>query len=364
MTIVDWLLSRARVSSKRHTRITMDDKMTFFQQLSSLVTSGTPLLQSLEMCAEQTLSTRMGDIIRDLSGCVAGGATLEGSMNQHGNVFEPHWVALIGTGEVSGKMGQVLRDLNEQIRESRETSRKITGALVYPVVLLVVAVLVVVVMLWFVVPTFAAMFEEMNAELPRITQVVVQASDLIVQYGIFALAGVGAAIFAIRQYWKTDEGKRNFGAVGLALPVVGDLMVQSAMYRFSSNLSLLLKSGVPMLDTLSALAMVFRGNPIYRDAILQTQGRVAAGRPLADSLESSQLFTTMMTHMVHIGEQSSQLAGVMDQLAPYYKEKMNSFIGKMMKLMEPAIILVMGFIIAVVMLAIYIPMFEMSGKVN
>ncbi|MCA9263817.1 MAG: type II secretion system F family protein [Planctomycetales bacterium] len=364
MTVDDWFLQRARVTSKSHRRITMDDKMTFFQQLSSLVTSGTPLMQSLELCAEQTLSTRLAEIVRDLAACVAGGSTLQAAMSQHPNVFEPHWTALIGTGEVSGKMGQVLTDLNEQIRESRETSRKVTGSLIYPIILLIVAILVVVIMLWFVVPTFAGMFEEMNAELPRITQFVINASDYIAKYGVFIFAGIGALVYAFRRYMRTEAGRRRVVSIGLSLPLVGDLMVQAAMYRFASNLSLLLRSGVPMLDTLTALSTVFRANPVYRDAILQTQSRVAAGRPLADSLESSQLFTTMMTHMVLIGEESSQLANVMDELAPYYKDKMNGFISKVTKLLEPCIIMFMGGVIAVVMLAIYIPMFEMSGKVN
>jgi type IV pilus assembly protein PilC len=136
------------------------------------------------------------------------------------------------------------------------------------------------------------------------------------------------------------------------------------MYRFSANLGLLLKSGVPILETLSALGAVFRKSPIYRDAILRAQRRVAAGQPLADSLEETQLFTHMMTNMVRIGEESAQLALVMEQIAPYYKEKMRGFITKLTKMLEPAIIVAMGGAMAVLMLAIYLPMFEMSGKVN
>ena len=364
MSLNTWLLDRARVSSKRHSRITIDDKMTFFQQFASLVSSGTPLLQSLELCAGQNQSTKMETVIQDLAGMVAGGSTVGAAMSEHKNVFEPHWIALIGTGEVSGKMAQVLDDLNVQIRSSRETMRKVTGALIYPIVLLVVAIIVIIIMLSFVVPTFAGMFEEMNAELPKITQFVISASDYILKYGVFGLLAIGLAAFLFRRYIHDDEGRRRVISIGLAIPLVGDLMVQSAMYRFASNLSLLLKSGVPMLETIETLTTVFQASPVYRDALVDARGRVAAGRPLADSLADSNLFTTMMTHMVHIGEESSQLANVMDQLAPYYKEKMDSFIAKVTKLMEPLIIMFMGATIAVVMLAIYIPMFEMSGKVN
>ncbi len=127
MSFDEWFLERARVSSKRHTRITMDDKMLFFQQLASLVSSGTPLFQSLELCGQQSLSTKLESRIRDIASHVAAGMTLESAMAQHLDVFEAHWVALIGTGEMSGKMGQILCDLNEQIRQARETMRKITA---------------------------------------------------------------------------------------------------------------------------------------------------------------------------------------------------------------------------------------------
>jgi type IV pilus assembly protein PilC len=137
-----------------------------------------------------------------------------------------------------------------------------------------------------------------------------------------------------------------------------------AMYRFASNISLLLKSGIPMLETLTALGGVFHTNPIYRDALARAQGRVAGGRPLAVSLEETGLFTTMMTNMVRIGEESGQLAPVMEQIAPYYKEKMEALVGKVTKLMEPVIIMGMGSTIAGLMLAIYMPMFEMAGKVH
>jgi type IV pilus assembly protein PilC len=163
---------------------------------------------------------------------------------------------------------------------------------------------------------------------------------------------------------QTESGRRRVGGIGLALPLVGDLMVQGAMYRFASNIGLLLKSGIPMLETMHALEAVFQNNPIYREAITHAAGRVSAGRPLATALEETGLFTTMMTNMVKIGEESGQLAAVMDQIAPYYREKMESFIAKLTKLLEPIIIMSMGTTVAGLMLAIYLPMFEMAGKVH
>ena len=364
MAFEDWFLTRARVSSKEHKRVTLDDKMMFFQQLATLVSSGTPLLEAIQVAAGQSQSIRMRQILEEVAGRVAAGCSLREVLVNYRDVFEDHWIELVGVGEISGKMGMVLCDLNQQIRDSRQTRRKVTGAMMYPIILLIVAVLVVVTMLWFVVPTFANMFKEMGAELPSITKFVMSASDFIVSYGIYIAVGVVVLAVAFRRYMQSESGRRRVGAIGLAAPLVGELMVQSAMYRFATNLALLLKSGVPMLETLSALGTVFRTSPIYHEAILHAQKRVAAGQSLADSLEETALFTSMMTNMVRIGEQSAELAGVMDQIAPYYKEKMHGFIAKVTKLMEPAIIVVMGATIAGLMLAIYMPMFEMAGKVQ
>ena len=364
MAFEDWFLARVQTSSKNHKKISLNDKMTFFQQLATLASSGTPLLESIQIASQQTQSTRLREILEEVARHVAAGSSLHAAMTAYRDVFEDHWIELIGIGELSGKMNMVLCDLNEQIRESCETRRKVVGALIYPIILLIVAVLVVAAMLWFVVPTFADMFEEMGTELPGITQFVMNASAFIVSYGIFIVVGAVGIAVAFRQYLKTDLGRRRVGAVGLAAPLVGQLMIQSAMFRFASNLALLLKSGVPILETLSAMSTVFRANPLYRDAILQAQNRVAAGQSLADSLEETGLFTGMMTNMIRIGEESAELAGVMQQIAPYYKEKLNGFITKVTKLMEPGIIVLMGGTIATVMLAIYIPMFDMAGAVN
>jgi type IV pilus assembly protein PilC len=234
----------------------------------------------------------------------------------------------------------------------------------YPIMLIVAAVGAVAVMLWLVVPTFAQMFKDMGAELPPITQFVVDASGFVVAYGPYILGAVIAAAVAFRQYMQTEAGRRNVLGVGLVLPMIGSMLVQMAMYRFSSNIALLLKSGVPMMETLGTLTSIFEKSPIYRDSMTRARGRVAAGRPLAAALEETGLFTSMMTNMVRIGEESGPLATVMEQIAPFYKEKMETMISKVTKMMEPIIIMGMGTTIAGLMLAIYMPMFDMAGKVN
>ena len=234
----------------------------------------------------------------------------------------------------------------------------------YPIILIAVAVIVVTLMLWLVVPTFAAMFKDLGAELPGITQFVVDASNFIVHYGIYIVVAVVAVGVSFRQYMKTDGGRRHVIGMALAVPLAGELIIQSAMYRFAANIALLLKSGIPMLETLTTLEGVFHTSPIYREALARVHARVGSGRPLAASLEETGLFTTLMTNMVRIGEESGQLAAVMEQIAPYYKERMESLIAKATKLLEPIIIMGMGITVAGLMMSIYMPMFEMAGKVH
>ena len=364
MGFEDFVLAHARVSAKRHVKITVDDTMSFFQQLSTLVCSGTPLLQALLQGAEQSQSKKLRGALQEIAFRVASGSTFHAAAAAYPRIFECYWVEIIRTGELTGQMGPVLLELNKQIRESRETRRKVTGALMYPIILVFVAILAVTIMLWLVVPTFAGMFKDMGAKLPAITQFVVDASAAVVAYGLYALVAIIAAVFGIRWYMKTEAGRRKFSGIGLVTPLVGPLLVQMAMYRFASNIALLLKSGVPLLETLAVLVGVFKNSPFYRDALGRARGRVAAGRPLAVALEETGLFATMLTNMVRTGEESGQLAAVMEQLAPYYKEKMEGLITKVTKMLEPLIIMGMGSTIAGLMLAIYMPMFEMAGKVN
>lgn len=364
MGFEEWVVGHARMSSKSHSGAKLDDKLSFFHQLSTLVCSGTPLLQALKICATQNQSVKMRHVLTEIVNRVGAGSSFHGAAAAFPGVFEHHWVEVIKTGEVTGKMASVLQELNKQIQESRETRRKVVGALMYPMILVVVAVVAVTVMLWMVVPTFAKMFKDMGAELPGITQFVVDASHYVVQYGPFGLVVVVAAVAGFKLYMKTESGRLYVGGSMMVLPMVGDLCVQMAMYKFAASIALLLKSGVPMLETMHTLIGVFHTNPLYRKALTGAQNKVASGRSLAASLEETGLFPSMMTDMVRIGEESGQLATVMEQIAPYYKQKMETLVLKVTKMLEPVIIVGMGTTIAGLMLAIYLPMFEMAGKIN
>ena len=364
MPFEEWIVAHARISKKPHKSAKPEDTLSFFHQLATLVSSGTPLLQALKIGTTQCESLKLQSVLGQITSNVASGSTFYAAAAAFPKVFEFQWIEAIRTGEVSGKMALVLIELNKQIRDARETRRKVKGALMYPLIMIVVAVIAVAVMLWLVVPTFASMFKDMGAELPAITQFVVDASNNLVQYGHYGLIVVVATTIGFKRFLSTETGRRYVGGILMVLPTVGQLMVEMAMYRFASNLALLLKSGVPLMETMRTVKGVFQNNPIYRDALEHVTARIAAGRPLHAALRETGLFLPMLISMVQVGEESGQLALVMEQIAPFYKEKMEGMILKVTKMLEPLIIMVMGVTIAGVMLAIYMPMFEMAGKVK
>jgi type IV pilus assembly protein PilC len=360
----DWVVAHARVSKKPHRSAKLEDTLMFFHQLSTLVSSGTPLLQALKIASTQCQSTRLRTVLDQITARVAAGSAFHASAAAYPHIFEFQWIEAIRTGEVTGKMALVLVELNKQIRDSRETKRKVKASLMYPMILIVVAVIAVTVMLWLVVPTFAKMFKDMDAKLPAITQYVVDASNYIVAYGHYAVIILVVVIVAFKKFIKTEMGRRYVGGLLMVLPTVGELMVEMAMYKFSSNLALLLKSGVPMMETMNTVKGIFQNDPLYRDALERVSLRVAAGKPLYVALQETGIFLPMLTSMVQVGEESGQLAQVMEQIAPFYKEKMESMILKVTKMLEPLIIMGMGTSIAGLMLAIYMPMFDMAGAVK
>ena len=364
MPFEEWVVAHARISKKPHKGAKIEDTLSFFHQLATLVSSGTPLLQALKIAATQCESLKLQAVLEQITAKVASGSTFHAAAATFPQVFEFQWLEAIRTGEVTGKMAQVLTELNKQIRDARETKRKVKGALTYPVILVVVAIIAVTLMLWLVVPVFAKMFREMDAQLPEITQYVVNASDYIVKYGHYAVIAVVVAAVALKQYLKTESGRRYIGGALMTLPSVGQLMIEMAMYRFASNLALLLKSGVPMMETMYTLKGIFQTNPIYRDALERVAMRVASGKSLHSALQETGLFLPMLTSMVQVGEESGQLPQVMEQIAPFFKEKMEAMILKVTKMVEPLIIMFMGTSIAGLMLAIYMPMFDMAGSVK
>ncbi len=356
-----WILSLVRVTKKKHRTIKPDDIIAFFQQLSTLLNSGTTLLHALRLSADQCESEKLTKILRDISNKVAGGTSFHVATAEYPKIFKTHWSQIIHTGEITGQLGPLMTHLANYIQQVRKTQGKVTSAMIYPLILLGMVVVSTFIMLWKVVPTFAEFFEDFGSKLPAITEMVIGMSDLIKERGLVVVLCVGGCIFGFNAYIKTTGGKRNFDAALLALPVFGDLLVQSAMEKFAVNFSLLLKSGTPLLESIRTVQEVFKDNTVYYDALAGIYGNVSRGSGIAASLETTELFTAMILNMTRMGEESGKLSEVLEQAASYYRDKVDTTITRVTGLIEPIIVIIMGVVFAGLLASIYIPMFSLAS---
>jgi type IV pilus assembly protein PilC len=356
-----WLQRHVRVSSRPHPRITSEDKLRFFQQLTTLFAAGTPLLDALWISVQQSQSLKMKAVITTLAERVAGGQSLHQAAADFPKVFDPQWIEVIKVGEASGQLGQVLGSLTGHIVTSRETRGKLISSLIYPCILLSVAVTAIVVMLWKVVPVFADFFKESGGKLPGITQTVINMSEFLQKDGLYLLGGVVATVLLLRYYLRTPGGRRFFLQMLLTTPLAGECAVEAYMERFATNMVLLLRSGLPLLDALHSMEGVFHNNAIYGEAIRQISRRVSSGNGLAPSMQETGLFTSMMISMVKVGEESGEMAPVLEQVSVYYRKRVEALLQRMTGMIEPVVILGMGISVAVILTSIYLPMFQMAS---
>jgi type IV pilus assembly protein PilC len=359
-----FLLSHARVSSGRHKGIKGDDIFNLFQQLSTMIMAGMPLMDALNLSAAQTQSKKLGVVMDAISNKVQSGSPLWAAAAEYPKIFESHWIQVIRTGEISGQIGTLLQRLTQNMKESREARGKLISAMIYPSIIFCVAVLAVIIMMWFVVPTFTQFFKETGSSLPGITRAVIGVSDFFQHYGIYLIVlAVGGGV-AFRYWIKSPSGGRAFISFLMAIPVFGDVLVNAAMEKFASNMALLLRAGMPLLDSLYAMDGIFEKNLPYKDSLAHVQKRVSSGGSLAGGLAEAHLFTPIMCNLVRVGEESGQLPLVLEQVSSYYKQKVAALAARITAMIEPCIILGMGVTVAVILTAIYLPMFNMGGAVH
>jgi type IV pilus assembly protein PilC len=295
---------------------------------------------------------------------VQAGSSLWAAAAEHPKVFESHWVQVIRTGEISGQIGPLLGRLTTNMKETREARGKLISAMIYPTIIFCVAVAAVVIMMWFVVPTFTQFFKETGSDLPGITKAVIGVSDFFQHYGVYLIVAVIGGGIGFRYWIKTPAGARTFMSLLMAMPVFGEVLVNAAMEKFATNLALLLRAGMPLLESLYALDGIFEKNRPYREALADVQKRVSSGGSLANGLKEGRLFTPIMCNLVRVGEESGQLPLVLEQVSAYYKQKVAALASRITAMIEPCIILGMGGTVAVILTAIYLPMFNMGGAVG
>jgi len=344
-------------------RISTRDLVIFTRQFATMINAGLPLVQSLNILAQQTENKALADVTRTVVYDVEAGNTLADAMGKHPKAFPDLFVNMVAAGEAGGILDTILLRLATFLEKNDALVRKVKGAMVYPAVIFSVAGIAVSILLIFVIPTFQAMFASVNMELPLPTRVVIGLSELLIGYWWAILGGVGLAVFAIRQYYQTDPGRRQIDGALLASPILGDLLRKSAVSRFTRTLGTLISSGVSILDGLEITAKT-AGNRVVHDAVMESRQSIAGGETIANPLEKSTVFPPMVISMISVGEQTGGLDEMLSKIADFYDEEVDVAVGALLSLLEPIMIVVLGVIVGGMVVAMYLPIFDMMNAVQ
>lgn len=344
-------------------RVKLQDISRFTRQFSAMTSAGLPLVQCLDILGGQTDNKILGTAVKQISSDIQGGNTLADAMQKHPKIFNSLYSNMVAAGEASGSLDTVLTRLADYLEKSDALIRKIKGAMTYPAIVMSVAVIATIVMLTFVVPTFAKMFEDTGGTLPMPTRIVMGLSNFLQSFMWLIVLSIGGIIFAVISYYKTEDGKMRIDGIKLKLPIFGDLERKSAIGRFSQTLSTLLNSGVTILDALNITAKT-AGNKVVEKGILRTLERITGGLTIAEPLKETGIFPPMVIHMVAVGEKTGDLADMLKKVSDFYQEEVDAAVEALTSVIEPIMIIMMGGIIGGILLAMYLPMFDMMSAVH
>lgn len=335
----------------------------FTRQFSTMINAGLPLVQSLTVLAEQTENKVLADTTKAVVYDVESGATLADAFSKHPKVFSDLYVNMVAAGEAGGILDTILGRLAVFLEKNDALVRKVKGAMVYPSVIFSVAAIAISVLLIFVIPVFERMFASVNLALPLPTAIVVSLSRFLIGYWWALLLGGIGLTFAFKQYNATPNGKKNVDTILLKLPVIGDVIRKSAVSRFTRTLGTLISSGVSILDGLEITAKT-AGNRVIHDAVMASRASIAGGETIAAPLKASNVFPPMVTSMISIGEQTGGLDEMLSKIADFYDEEVDVAVGTLLSLMEPVMIVVLGVVVGGMVVAMYLPIFDMINTVQ
>jgi type IV pilus assembly protein PilC len=342
--------------------VSRKDVAVFTRQFSVMIDAGLPLVQCLEILANQQPNKIFQAVLTEIRSDVESGATLADSMRKHPKVFDALYCNMVAAGEAGGILDTILQRLSQYIEKIVKLKAAVRGALIYPVAVLVIACVVVWVILTFVIPVFGDLFTGLGAELPLPTRIVIGLSNFLRTWW-WLLAGmmVGAGI-GLKQYYKTQRGKFVVDGLMLKVPVIGMLLRKIAVARFCRTLGTLTSSGVPILDGLDITART-SGNAVIEQAILSVREAVEQGRTISEPLKESKVFPDMVVQMIAVGEQTGALDQMLSKIADFYEDEVDEATANLLSLLEPVMIVFLGTVIGGIVISMYLPMFSLIGKI-
>ena len=334
------------------------DFSVFCRQFVSMTQAGVTIIDALNMLGEQTENVKLAKAIKSTQISVEKGETLSDSMEDQKKVFPPLLIHMIRAGESSGSLDIAFERMAIQFEKDAKLAATVKKAMIYPVIVMLVAIGVVIVMLTFVIPSYAEMFADMEMELPKITQMVMGASDFIIGYWYILIAVVGGIVFGFKWFYGTPMGRHLIDNLLLHNKLTGPLQQKSAAARFARTLSTMLAAGISMPDALEITAGTLT-NAVIKDTVMDCREDIVQGASLSSPIERSKQFPPMVHHMIRIGEESGDVEGLLTKLADYFEEEVESATEAMMAVMEPLIILVLAGVVGTLIGAVMAPMLQM-----
>ncbi len=349
--------------TKARGTIKMRDIVIFTRQFSTMINAGLPLVQALDILAKQTENKVLADVTRAVVFDVESGHTVADALGKHPNAFSELYVNMVAAGEAGGILDTILMRLATFMEKNDALIRKVKGAMIYPGVIMSVAAIAIAVLLIFVIPVFESMFASVGLALPLPTRIVIGMSRFLKGYWWAIGAGLGGGAWLLKRYYASPSGKLNIDKMLLKMPVLGDVLRKSAVSRFTRTLGTLISSGVSILDGLEITAKT-AGNRVIQDAIMQSRASIAGGDTIAAPLQKSAVFPPMVISMIAVGEQTGGLDEMLSKIADFYDEEVDAAVSGLLSLLEPIMIVFLGVVVGGMVVAMYLPIFDMINAVQ
>jgi type IV pilus assembly protein PilC len=335
----------------------------FTRQFSVMIDAGLPLVQCLEILGKQEPNKHFSAVILKVREDVEAGAALADSMKKHPKSFDALYANMIAAGEAGGILDTILKRLAVYIEKNVKLKGEVKSAMIYPVAVIVIAAVVVAAILWKVIPTFATLFQGLGATLPLPTVIVIEASNLLVAWGWLVIIILGAVGYALKSYYGTEGGRLVIDKIMLKMPILGGIIRKVAVARFCRTLSTLLASGVPILDGLDITART-SGNAIIERAILRTRSGIERGETISGPLKETNVFPSMVVQMINVGETTGALDAMLSKIADFYEEEVDTAVAGLLTLLEPVMIAFLGVVVGGIVIAMYMPIFDLISKLT
>lgn len=354
---------KQKAGERFHTKVKLDDLIIFGRQLTTLVNAGITLLRSLEITSNQVRSKSLLEAVKEIKQDVAAGSPLGDALAKHPRIFSKFWVNIVATGETTGQLGYALEQLTNYLEQTAAFRRKIISALIYPAVILAVAVIAVMVFIIMIIPMFAGLYAGFSAELPVFTKIVFGVTEVIKKYFLLEIIAIAGLVFLFVNYRKTAIGRRNTDQFLLDAPLIGTIVRYGAAVRFASSLAMLVRSGTPILRAMDII-IESSDNVIIMDMLTRVKDNVREGRTMAKPMIEEGIFPDMLSNMVGVGEESGELANILDSASEFYKERLDALVTRLTTLFEPALIVMIGAVVGTLIIAMYLPIFGLAGAIK